>query len=120
MRRTGPTNIHLQSLVVELKKLSAKEKNGIWTSVADMLSSSTRERRIVNLSRLNRNTKDNETVIVPGKLLGAGSIEHKVNVAAFNFSLSAVDKIKKHNGTCITLHELMKKNPKGKDIRIIG
>ena len=120
MKRTGPTNIHLQSLVVELKKLSQKEKVGLWNTVAELLEMPTRSRDIVNLSRLNRNTKENETIIVQGKLLGGGSIEHSVNVAAFNFSKSAVEKIISVKGNCYTLQDLMKKNPKGKDIKIIG
>ncbi len=120
MKRTGPTNIHLQKLVSDMKTLSSKEKNNIWAAVAEALSNPTRQKKIVNVSRLNRFTKDNEVVIIPGKLLGSGSIDHKVTVAAFNFSGQSVEKIKGANGNCITITDLMKKNPKGKDIRIIG
>lgn len=120
MKRTGPTNTHLQKLIVEMKILSQKEKNDIWNAVAQALNNPSRNRKIVNLSRLNRFTKENETIIIPGKLLGSGSINHKVNVAAYTFSDSAVEKIKQNSGSCMTITELMKKNPKGKDIRIIG
>ena len=120
MKRTGPTNVHMQGLIVELKILSQKEKSGLWKSVAEMLSAPARRRTIVNLSRLNRNTKENETVIVPGKLLGGGFVDHSINVAAFDFSKSAVQKIKSSKGACYSLQDLMKKNPKGKDIKIIG
>jgi ribosomal protein L18E len=50
-KRTGPTNIHLQQLVRELKKLSTKEKAPIWKRIAEDLAKSTRQRREVNIAR---------------------------------------------------------------------
>ena len=43
-------------------------------------------RREVNVSRLANVTKNNEVVIVPGKILGAGTIGHKLTVCAFSIS----------------------------------
>jgi len=119
-KRTGPSNIQLQLLVRELKKLSNKEKVGLWKRIAADLEKSARQRRIVNLSRIDTNTKDNETVIVPGKVLGGGILNHKVNVAAWDFSKGAVESIRKANGTCLSITELMKKNSKASGVRIIG
>ena len=119
MKRTGPTNQHLKNLVDELRDLASKQNAKIWYRIANDLEKSTRQRRVVNLSRINRFVKDNESIIVPGKVLGSGILEHKVTVAAFNFSKSAVDKIKK-NGSCLSIKELIEKNPKGKGVRIIG
>lgn len=74
----------------------------------------------VNVSRLNRYTKGRETVVVPGKVLGAGKVDHPLHVAAFAFSDQARSKILKAKGKCLSIPELMKKNPKGTNVKIIG
>lgn len=120
MKQTGPTNVYLKQLITELRKESSTQSAKIWSRIADDLSKSTRQRRIVNLSRINRNTKADEVVIVPGKVLGTGILEHGVTIAAFAFSESAKERIKQANGKCLTIQELVKQNPKGKAVRIIG
>jgi large subunit ribosomal protein L18e len=57
---------------------------------------------------------------VPGKVLGSGTISHNVTVAAFAFSQNAKKQIESAKGKTMTINELLRKNPKGKDIRIIG
>lgn len=119
MKRTGPTNLQLQGLVTELRKLSYKEKCRIWNRIAEDLEKPTRKRREVNIERLNKCCTNGETIIVPGKVLGTGNLEHKINVAAFRFSGIAKEKINK-TGKAISIQELMKSNPKGKGVKIIG
>jgi len=118
--RTGPTNVYLQNLVQELKKAAAIQKVDLWTRIANDLSAATRQRTEVNVSRINRHTKANETIIVAGKVLGSGALDHNVVVAAWNFSNGAKQQIEKAKGKCVSITELLKQNPKGKDVRIIG
>ena len=59
-------------------------------------------------------------VVVPGKVLGAGEMSHPVTVAAFAFSGKAKEKIKARRGKCLSFFDLIKKNPKGSKVRIIG
>jgi len=119
-KKTGPTNPILNQLIQELKKVSSTEKAGIWKRIAKDLEKPTRNRRAVNISRINRNTQPKETIIVPGKVLGSGALDHELTIAAFAFSQGAKDTITKSKGKIMTIPELMKQNPKGKDIRIIG
>ncbi len=114
------TNKYLEMLVIELRKHSNKEGAKIWKRVASDLEKPTSRRRIVNLAKIQRFTKENETIVVPGKVLGAGDIDHTVNVAAFNFSSQAKEKIQKANGKALSILDLVKINPKGKQVRIIG
>jgi len=79
-----------------------------------------RKRITVNVSRLNRYTEKKEIVVVPGKVLGAGEINHPITVAALSFSEIAKEKIKAARGKCVTLFELIKKNPKGSNVNLIG
>ncbi len=110
------TNELLLNLVAELKKTSTTKKSKIWKAVALELLKPTRKMREVNLDKINRVTKANDVIVVPGKVLGTGTVNHKVTVAAFNFSESAKSKLKDN----ISINELMKKNPKGTGVKIIG
>ena len=108
------------ALIIELKKRSNTQKVGIWRRVADDLEKPTRQRRVVNLSSLSRNTKENEVVVVPGKVLGAGSLDHKLTISAFQFSGGAKEKIERAGAKIVPLLELSKENPTGKGIRVMG
>ena len=59
-------------------------------------------------------------VAVPGKVLGSGALTHPTTIAAFAFSATATRKIKKARGKCLTFPELVKKNPKGANVKIVG
>ncbi len=117
---TGATNPMLMGLIEDLKKNSVEQKVNIWNKIASDLSRPTRKRRIVNLSKINRHTKENETIIVPGKVLGSGILDHKLTISAYQFSDSAKEKLAKAGAKIVPLGDLIKESPKGKRIRIIG
>lgn len=111
------TNPHKEKLIKELKEHSTKEKSNFWKRIAQELERPTRNMREVNLEKLDKHTKENEIVMVPGKILGIGELTHKITVASFSATESAKEKLKTN---LITIQELLKKDPKGKNIRIIG
>lgn len=119
MRKTGPTNPNMRKLIADLRSLGTKEKIKMWKKIAEELEKPTRCRREVNIERINRTTKKDEIVIVPGKVLSKGELNHKVKVAAWKFSEAAKQKINK-TGKAMSIIELIKENPKGKKVRIIG
>ncbi|MBW2981649.1 50S ribosomal protein L18e [Candidatus Woesearchaeota archaeon] len=119
MKRTGTTNLVLRDLIQELKKKSIEHGANIWKRIANDLEKPTRKKRIVNIYKINKYTKDNETIIVPGKVLAVGDLDHPVTVAAFSFSTTAFDKINKI-GKTMSINDVIKESPKGKKIRIIG
>jgi len=120
VRKTKTTNPELIEAISFLKKQSRENNTGIWRDVAERLSKPRRRNIAVNLSRLNRFSKRNETVVVPGKVLGTGEIGHPVTIAAFSFSARAREKIEGARGRCVSFVDLIKKNPKGSNIRILG
>ena len=120
MKKANPTNPELISTIRLLKKSSKENDAKIWRKIAEALSRTRRQRIAVNLSRLNRYSKAGETVAVPGKVLAAGEVDHSIIVTAFDFSEKAMEKIEKAKGKCLTFSELIKKNPKGSDVKIIG
>ena len=119
-KRTGTTNPILNNIIHELKKRSHEHSCNLWKRIANDLEKPTRQRRVVNLSNISRYAKENEIIVVPGKVLGAGNLEHKLTISAFQFSDGAKEKIEKIGAKIIPLLDLSKENPSGKRIRIIG
>ena len=62
----------------------------------------------VNIWKINKYTKKGEVVIVPGKVLGDGTLDHPVKVAAKAFSESAKKKILEAGGKIISFEEAKK------------
>jgi len=120
VKKVKTTNPELIDLIRFLKKQGRENKADIWRDIAERLAKPKRKRIVVNISRLNRYTQKNEMVIVPGKVLGTGEIGHPVTVAAFAFSENAKEKIKARRGKCLSFFDLIKKNPKGSKVKIIG
>jgi large subunit ribosomal protein L18e len=119
MKRTGPTNPYLKKLIEELKKNSRELKAPIWLAIAEKLEKPRRKKVEVNISDVERNAKQNETIIVPGVVLSSGELSKNVKVAAWRFSKKAKEKIEKAGGKCISIEELMKENPKGSNVKIL-
>lgn len=92
----------------------------VWRALAKKLEKSKHIRCVVNISRINRHSVEGEIVTVPGKVLGMGTLDHKVSVAAFRFSKKARSKIEEVGGKCLTFSDLIKNNPKGKNLRFVG
>lgn len=120
MRKTKPDNPQLRDLIRFLKRAARENDAKIWNSIADALSKPRSRRVSVNLSRINRHTEKGQVVAVAGKVLGSGALRHPATVAASTFSAAAKEKIKKAKGKCLMFPELVKKNPKGSNVKIVG
>lgn len=116
----GPTNPETKKLIRILKKAGAKEKVALWRDVAERLEKPRRRRIEVNVDSLDKNCKKNDSVVVPGKILAGGEISKAIKVACLSCSVQACEKIKKSGGQCMSISEMIKTNPKGKNIRIMG
>tara|TARA_Y100000310_G_scaffold159115_1_gene158616 strand:+ start:34713 stop:35060 length:348 start_codon:yes stop_codon:yes gene_type:complete len=112
----GPTNYQLQELISQLAK--ARE-SGLWNSVSNSLMKPSRQRCSVNVYKIEKFAREGETIIVPGKVLSVGELNKKVDVAAFQFSEGAREKILGAQGKVLTIAELFKSNPDGKKVRIL-
>ncbi len=119
MKRTGPTNILLRMTIRRLRSAARRNKARIWRVVAEWLERPRRQRVAVNISKINRYTEPGDVVVVPGKVLGAGRLDHPVTVAAVAFSESALEKIRAAGGRAIHILELIEENPRGSRVKII-
>ena len=119
-RKINKTNPILLNLIHDLKKQSNEKDVGIWKDVALRLQKSSKNWPVVNLDRISTHINDRETALIPGKVLSSGNLTKKVTIAAWSFSDKSYEKIKKAGGKSISISELMKNNPKGENIRILG
>ena len=115
-RPTGPTNPVLRRLVRQLRKKGKEQKVSLWRDLAERLVQPRRARAEVNLSHLTRYSSEGTTVIVPGKVLGAGKLDHPISIAAFKFSGTARRKIVGAGGKVLTIQQLLEQNPSGKGV----
>ncbi|MBU4374738.1 MAG: 50S ribosomal protein L18e [Euryarchaeota archaeon] len=120
MKHNYKTNPQLLNLISGLKNQSREKEAPLWRDIALRLERPTRNYPEVNLSRINRYTKEKDVILVPGKVLGAGELNHQLTVAAVSFSGSAKNKITAAGGSCLSIEELMNRNPEGSRVRIIG
>ena len=72
------------------------------------------------MNKINDVTKENDVIVVPGKVLGTGNVFHKVTLSSFSMSNTAAKKIVESGGKIISFSEMIEKFPTGKGVRIIG
>jgi large subunit ribosomal protein L18e len=105
--------------MVGLLRDLARSDSEFWKSVADRLATPRNKRVAVNLSKLDRLAGKGLTLVVPGKVLGSGGVSGKLNVAAYSFSSSAVERIEGAGGTVMVLEELFESNPSGRKLKVV-
>ncbi|MFC1768185.1 50S ribosomal protein L18e [Nanoarchaeota archaeon] len=120
MKKTGSSNEHLMGLIASLKKASIEQNNNLWKRIATDLEKPSRKRRSINLGKIAKVSKENDHIIVPGKVLGSGNLPHKLTISAFQFSGSALEKLQQIGASIVPLNDLLKEKPNGKKLRIIG
>jgi large subunit ribosomal protein L18e len=111
---TGPSNYYVRKLVRDLWKT----KRRIWKKVSKKISGPRRNRIEANLYRINKKTKNNDVIVVPGKILGIGDLDHKLTIACVSSSKSAKKKIEASGSKLITINELLEQNPKGENVKV--
>ncbi|MFB6107075.1 MAG: 50S ribosomal protein L18e [Halobacteriaceae archaeon] len=116
MSKTSP---RLQGLIADLKRVARDTGGDVWGDVAARLEKPRRSHAEVNLSRIERYASADETVVVPGKVLGGGALQKPVTVAAVDFSSSAETKIDHADGEALQLAQALEQYPDGTNVRVI-
>jgi len=107
-------------VLASLVDLLSREKKPIWKRTMHELERSRRSRVEVNLSKIDRYAQEGSTVLVPGTVLGSGTMNKKgLTIAAFRFSGSAKKIISEAKGKMMGIDSLLKANPEGKGVLII-
>lgn len=114
------TNQVVVHMAKELEAASKKNKAPIWSVLAEMALKPSRARRVLNLGQIDKSVADNDIVVVPGKVLGTGSISHKITLCSFSISTTGAKKVTQSGGKIVGFAQLIKDNPTGKGVKIIG
>ena len=110
----------IDNTIWSLRSAFKRSKAPIWRALQEELAGPRANRREINVRRLSEISKADEVVVIPGKVLGTGSLGHKLTVCAFSISETAAKKIIESGGTVLTFDDLINKHPDGKGVRIIG
>jgi len=98
----------------------SREKKPIWKRVMQELSRPRRSRAEVNLSKIEIYGDAGATLLIPGTVLGTGSLSKKgLTIAAFRFSGSAKKLIKESGNKAVSIDSLVKSNPDGRGVVLI-
>ena len=92
------TNQVVIRMASDLRKASAKNDAPIWGKLAEYALKPSIARRDINLNRIDQLTKDNDTVVFPGKVLATGTVSHKITLCSFSISNAAAAKILENGG----------------------
>ena len=114
------TNQVVIQMAKDLKRASTKNDAPIWAKLAEYALKPSIARRDLNLNRIGLLTKENDTVVFPGKVLGTGSVPHKITLFSFSISNSAASKIIEKGGKIISYSDLIEQNPTGKGVVLLG
>ena len=107
-------------MIKDLKQASRKNEAPIWSKLANLAIKPSSARRVVNLARINKITKENDVLFVPGKVLGTGNMSHKITLSSFSISTTAANNIIQTGGSIMAYSDMIKKFPTGKGVIIFG
>ena len=114
------TNQVVLHMAKELEVASKKNKAPIWSRLAEEALKTARSKRVLNLGQIDRFVSDNDVVVVPGKVLGTGSLSHKITLCSFSISTTGAKKVVQSGGKIVDFAQLIKTNPTGKGVKIVG
>jgi large subunit ribosomal protein L18e len=114
------TNQVVVQMAKELKLASKKNNAPIWSRLAELALKPSSARRTINIGQIDKFVKDNDVIVVPGKILGTGNISHKITLCSFSISTSGAKKVLQSGGKIFSFSELIKSHPTGKGVIIIG
>ncbi|MFH1450478.1 MAG: 50S ribosomal protein L18e [archaeon] len=112
------TNPRVLGLITSLYEKSAGSKAALWKDIAKRIQSPNQNWATLNLSRLSRITKAGETIVVPGKVLGTGTLSHKLTIYSMSASKTAIDRITKAGGSFGKIEALLEKGV-SKGVRVV-
>jgi len=115
MVKKGIENIVKLRLANQLRKA----KRPVWTRVREILLQPKRREVEVNLYKLDKVTDANDTVVVPGKVLGIGKLTHPLTLAYVDASATAIAGLKESKSNAVPLSAFLEKNAAAKNIKIV-
>lgn len=104
----------------EFRKASKNNDAPIWSRLSQQALKPTVARKVINLHKINKLTKDNDVVVFPGKVLGTGILSHKITLCSFAMSSTAKHKILDSGGKILDYKDMIKEFPTGRGVTLLG
>jgi large subunit ribosomal protein L18e len=108
----------LRSSIILLQRKGRSEKAAIWREAAKLLASGRATWPEVNVGNLSH-LGEVSAVFVPGKVLGTGDLDKKLDVGAFSFSAAARSKIERAGGNVLSVEEFVRQYPQGSGVALV-
>ena len=89
-----------------------KEKKGFYKEVARRLKKCPG----VNVDKIERLAKDNDVIIVPGRVIGNTKVNKKMKIYAYAFSKTAQKNLDDSGSSTMTLEDFLKNKEMGRII----
>ncbi|MFZ5955088.1 MAG: uL15 family ribosomal protein [Nanoarchaeota archaeon] len=105
------TNSILVETIIKLKKTNPL--------VAKILATPKKKSVKINLDRINKESKEGDKILIPGKILSNGELNKKLEIVAWSASEKAIQKIQKSKSNFKEIIEEIKKNPELKNLKIL-
>ncbi len=97
--------------IMTLEKAKESGKNAGLSESAIFKASKPRRQRVkVTLLKLQKYAKDNDNIIVPGKVLGTGKISKKFNISAIEYSKSSLERLKEAGCNIVDIKNMIEKD----------
>ena len=110
----------IREAVKKIRTVSKTGNKNFWSNIEEMILRPRSRRPEVNIGKISKLTKENDIVLVPGKLLGDGILDHPVTVSALFASKSAIRKVQEAGGTYLPLTEFVDRFPDVSNIKVLG
>ncbi len=92
----------------------------MWAKINSIVAVPRRRRVDVNINKINRFSKEGDHVIVPGKVLGIGSMDHRVKITALEYSKGALEELERAKCSIVKLSDAYADLGRGKaSVKII-
>ncbi len=99
----------IKEWLLKLDEASKRKEYGpFWKSIYKRVYVSRRRRISVNVSKINEYSKEGDNIIVPGKVLSQGKMDHSINITAISFSEEAKKKLKDSDSKTLSLDDMIK------------
>ena len=109
-----------QRMAYDLKRASREHDAPIWRRLSVMIQKPHRARSVVNLNKISQYTKDGDVVVVQGKVLGMGTIQHSITLGSFAISETALTKIVQAGGRVASWDSIIRQYPAGTGVVLLG
>lgn len=108
--KTGAEKANIREWLSAMDEASKGSRyQGLSRKLSKALSVPSRSRKAVSLFKINSNTEEGDNVIVPRKVLSTGALDHKVTIAALEYSGNAKEALKRAGCNVVSVKEMLGK-----------